>query len=233
MRRKITIKQNDAYAFDIGKNSLILIIRDTTENIMLEGDSISGVELSRSDIVTVTEYREQRVFLRNHNAQAVTVEFQLSDVPISIREQRMSINGGIVVDEIATPVEVSKVTAPISIEGVVPVTFDGGVEVSNFPNEQRVNGQVEVTNLHELQLPHQSNQVVGVGAFTVRNGQITIQANAKRVSLTIQAGGNNSAPLIVEGFLRIDPNGAAVLPASNALTVTGSDGDTFTVGEVL
>lgn len=145
MRRKITLKPNENYPFDIGRMSLILIIRDTTRNVIFYGDSISEIELSRSDIVAVVKYQQQRVFLRNDNDVDITVEFQLSDVQISIREQRMALDGGVVVEEITTPIQVSEIQAPVKVSGVVPVSIDKAVPVllesvavSNFPEKQDV-----------------------------------------------------------------------------------------------
>lgn len=145
MRRKITLKPNANYPFDIGRMSLILIIRDTTRNVIFYGDSISEIELSRSDIVAVVKYQQQRVFLRNDNDVDITVEFQLSDVQISIREQRMALEGGVVVEEITTPIQVSEIQAPVKVSGVVPVSIDKAVPVllesvavSNFPEKQDV-----------------------------------------------------------------------------------------------
>ena len=92
MRRKITIEPNGDYYFDVSKSALILIIRNASANVSLSGDSLSEIELSRSDIVNVESFRNKRMFFVNNNDYSVELEFQISDVRISIREQRMSID---------------------------------------------------------------------------------------------------------------------------------------------
>ncbi|MGL4379655.1 MAG: hypothetical protein ACRCTB_00850 [Vibrio sp.] len=138
MRRTITLAAGSEYAFDIGRNALILVIRNATANVVFRGDSLTPIELSRSDIVHVNDFRNKRMFFSNETDKSITVEFQLSDVPISIREQRVNVDNAITVGSIVDPVEVTEILAPVSISGVVPVSLDGGVAVSNFPEVQPV-----------------------------------------------------------------------------------------------
>lgn len=252
MRRTITLKPNENYSFDIGRMSLILIIRDATRNVIFYGDSISEIELSRSDIVAVVKYQQQRVFLRNDNDVDITVEFQLSDVQISIREQRMALEGGVVVEEITTPIQVSEIQAPVKISGVVPVDIsepvrvEGGVSINNLPDVQQVNVNnlpetqaVNITNHKEVQKVEVLNQpnvithVRAVGDIRLTStGFHTVVGNEGRKGLLVQASDANKSVIILCGFMRLKAGGVATLPASNNVTITGTEGDTVYVGEV-
>ena len=156
MRRKITIEPNGDYYFDVSKSALILIIRNASANVSLSGDSLSEIELSRSDIVNVESFRNKRMFFVNNNDYSVELEFQISDVRISIREQRMSIdNNSFVVDEIISPVVVSKINESVVVskinEAVVVSKINEPVVVSKINEPVVVKGSVSIEN--ELTLP--------------------------------------------------------------------------------
>ncbi|ODS10162.1 hypothetical protein [Vibrio scophthalmi] len=245
MRRTITLQPSGEYAFDVGRNALILILRNATKNVVLKGDSLTPIELSRSDIVNIETFRTKRMFLANENDTAITVEFQLSDTPISIREQRMALEGGVTVTDIVSPVIVSEIFAPVKVAGTVPVTIKGGVSVefppnvevgvSNFPAVQAVRGEVAVSNFPDVQVTDsKATQFNGLAAITIGStGTAEIPANPSRKGLMVQAGEDNTANVMIAGCVRVKPDGFAMIPASNALTVQGVEGDVITLGEVV
>lgn len=234
MRRTITLKPNENYSFDIGRMSLILIIRDATRNVIFYGDSISEIELSRSDIVAVVKYQQQRVFLRNDNDVDITVEFQLSDVQISIREQRMALDGGVVVEEITTPIQVSEIQAPVKVSGVVPVSIDKAVPVllesvavSNFPDVQRViiENSSESGDVEYVKLMASSRLICREVAVSDTVFSITAQQNLKRKSITIQpdvdiwVGNDDSVKL---NGIKVVSGGSITLETTSLIITHGS-----------
>ncbi|HDL9484118.1 TPA: hypothetical protein PX784_003781, partial [Vibrio cholerae] len=101
MLRRVTLEPDEKYFFDVGRNSEVLILREATQNITLTGDAISPIEIAKCDVVNVVKYRSMPLYFHNRKAERVTVEFQLSDTPIMIREQIAAINGSsLVIDEI-------------------------------------------------------------------------------------------------------------------------------------
>ncbi|EGR1966262.1 hypothetical protein K6N94_003205 [Vibrio cholerae] len=248
MRRRITLKPSEEYAFDISRNALVLVLREATQNVVLKGDSLTPIELSRSDILDIQLFRNKRMFLANEGSAPITVEFQLSDTPISIREQRMAVEGGVTVSEIATPVVVSSVQAPVRIAGTVPVSFDEGVSVKNWPQVQAVSGRVVVDNLPSVQAVEVGNfpavQAVEIGNFpavqavkteaisyitshaleVTLEGEYRIPANPRRESLIVQAHYLNMEALLVNGF-QVLAGGSMVLPTSGEVLINGENGD--------
>lgn len=118
MRRKFEIKAGEKYPFVIGQSDNYLIMRNLTDNIMLESDSFKNVELSRSDTVVISDYQNVELRLFNTSNAVIVGEIQLSEVDIRIKEQRMGIEGGVIIDEIITPVTVSEVQKPVVVERV-------------------------------------------------------------------------------------------------------------------
>ena len=116
MIRKYTLKVGEIYTFSVGQTDNYLILRDASHTLTLESDSFKGVELTRSDTVIITDYREMQLRFINQSAEPIYFEFQLSQVDIRIKEQRMSVAGGIVVDEIINPVVVSEIQQPVNVD---------------------------------------------------------------------------------------------------------------------
>jgi hypothetical protein len=123
MIRKYTLKVGETYTFSVGQTDNYLILRDASHSLVLESDSFKGVELTRSDTVIITDYQEMQLRFINQSAEPIYFEFQLSQVDIRIKEQRMSVAGGVVVDEIVNPVVVSEIQQPVNI--------------ANFPEETK------------------------------------------------------------------------------------------------
>lgn len=139
MKRKYTLKVGESYTFTVGQTDNYLILRDASHSITLESDEFKDVELTRSDTVIITDYRNMELRFLNNGAEPIYFEFQLSEVDIRIKEQRMSVAGGIVVDEIIKPVVVSEIQQPVSID--------------NFPKSQIVtcSGKSAASNKYAIE----------------------------------------------------------------------------------
>ncbi|EIA0806126.1 hypothetical protein M2H12_14930 [Vibrio vulnificus] len=118
MRREFTINPSGEYEFVVGSSDNFLIMRNLTSDILLESDSFKNVVLSRSDTVDISKYQDMTLRLINQSARPISGEIQLSEVDIRIKEQRMSVDGGLVIDEIASPVVISEVQSPLQVAGI-------------------------------------------------------------------------------------------------------------------
>lgn len=126
MRISTIINPNDKHYFEVGVKHIQLIIRDSSNNIELGGDIISNITLSRSDIVNITPFKGEKLYFFNGDKNPVKIEYQLSEVVISIKEQRFSDLDALLIDEIITPVKISEIMTPVKIEQPVAVEVSGG-----------------------------------------------------------------------------------------------------------
>ncbi|EJH6266971.1 hypothetical protein AB3A00_003306 [Vibrio cholerae] len=190
MLRRVTLEPDEKYFFDVGRNSEVLILREATQNITLTGDAISPIEIAKCDVVNVVKYRSMPLYFHNRKAERVTVEFQLSDTPIMIREQIAAINGSsLVIDEITKAVSVSEIKAPISIHGVVPVRMEGGIAIG----EVTVKGAVSTKDNLEGLLTQEKR-------FTASSSQYVAPVGHVVRSMMLQAGLSNTESVFFKGF---------------------------------
>lgn len=102
-------------------------------------------------------------------------------------------------------------------------------KVQNWPSEYPVvfKGvqKVEVTN-------QSSPSEVHALAPVVMDGQKSIPSNAKRKGLIVLAPETNQGVVVIAGVIPLHAGGHTTIPATNALSVTGVDGDVLNVLEV-
>lgn len=218
MRRRITLEPSEEYAFDISRNALVLVLREATQNVVFKGDSLTPIELSRSDILDIQLFRNKRMFLANEGSTPITVEFQLSDTPISIREQRMSVEGGVVIDEIAKPVTVSEIQTPVSVRGTVPVNVQNALSVA-FPDSP----------LNVIEKKVHTDRFFVVGKVNAGQNIHHWQSGSMTTHLTIQADLNNAESVFIGGRdgLELPPGAAFSLPdgVGNVIQTSGNASD--------
>ncbi|YCO02112.1 hypothetical protein ACB087_04145 [Vibrio sp. VNB-15] len=116
MRRQFSIEPKKEYTFVVGQSDNYLIMRDLSANITLESDAFKHMVLSRSDTVVITEYQNVELRLVNYSDQTVNGEIQLSELDIRIREQKMGVDGSVIVDEILRPITVSEIQQPVEMK---------------------------------------------------------------------------------------------------------------------
>lgn len=190
MLRTVTIEPTEKYFFDVGNGTEVLILREATKSITLSGDDIAPVEISKCDVVTMIKYRGKALYFQNQHTESVTIEFQLSDTMILIREQLSAISGNsLVIEEIVKAIQVSEIKAPIAIKGTVPVSLSSAIEI----------GEVAVSNtVHTKQSI--TGQLIHTQKLTASNGRFTPPNGAFIRSMTIQAGLQNTDNVFVFGF---------------------------------
>ncbi|MGR5243072.1 hypothetical protein ACPV36_19525 [Photobacterium damselae] len=118
MRRKFILQPKEKYTFVVDMEDNYFILRNSTANIFLESDVFRGVELTRSDTVIITDYQRMELRLVNESDEVISGEFQLSEVDIRIKEQRMSIEDTVTIDKILDPVSVSEIMEPVTVSEI-------------------------------------------------------------------------------------------------------------------
>jgi len=226
MKQTSSIRSGEAIQFNAGQSGKYLILREASQPVLLRGDNLRPVEIERGDTVDVSQFDELELY--NHNRTSVYIEYQITDVEVRIKSSSTSINGALNIHEIESPIVVSKIQQPIDVEVSIPdveVKMPQNLEVSNLPEVQKV----EVTNQPNAEAAPKLTRMANV----VLDGDKTIPANAKRKGVIAIAPFSNQNPIVIAGFIVLMPGGSSSIPASNALTVSGSKNDVLTLGEVI
>ncbi len=231
MKQTVDILPGHSTTFNAGQSGKYLIIREASQSIILKGDALRPVELERGDTVDVSRFDELEIY--NHNTTSVHVEFQVSDVEVRIRTASTAINGALNINEVQTPIVVSRIQEPLDVQVHIPdvavnipdvkATIADDISISNFPDVQKV----EVTNSVQAS----ASEVHALAAIVI-DGQKSIPANIKRKGLIVIAPKTNADTVMIAGFIPLEAGGCTTIPATNALSVTGADGDMVSVGEV-
>lgn len=219
MKQTSDIQSGHSITFNAGQAGKYLILREASQSVILKGNDLRPVELERGDVVDVSQYDE--LALHNHNATSVHIEFQVADVEVRIKNSSTSINGALNIDEIESPVVISRIQEPIDVQVEMP----GELSVANFPQLQ----QVEVTNQPQRLVP----QLLLVGNYDVESSNNEIPGNANRDGLVISAPGTNQSAVYIAGNIPIYPGAVVTIPASNNLAYQGTDNDIINVHEVI
>ena len=101
MKQLHTLNTGEAMKFNAGQAGKYLIMREASNTVMLRGDALRPVEIERGDTVDITRFDELELF--NHKADAVTIEYQIADVPIITKAQKIDISNSVAISEILTP----------------------------------------------------------------------------------------------------------------------------------
>lgn len=229
MKQTIDIISGGSTKFNAGQSGKYLILRQASQSIILKGDNLRPVELERGDVVDVSRFDELEI--HNHNSTSVHVEFQVSDVEVRIRTSSTAINGALNINEIQSPVEISRIQEPIDVQVNIPemevsipdvnVSIPKSLEVSNLPAVQQTqNKPVRISALSPINLTASSE---------TRN----IAAKRSRQGVLIQANRENNSDLIIAGFYRLRPDGEVFFATDDNLSISGQVGDGCTVGEFL
>ncbi|MEZ9799591.1 hypothetical protein AB4279_21530 [Vibrio cyclitrophicus] len=209
MKQIQTLNTNESVRFNAGQAGKYLIIREASNTLMLRGDALRPVEIERGDTVDITQFDELE--LMSLHRTPVTVEYQISDIPIVTRAQKVSVDNQIVVSEISRP---------LTIESMPQVTLKGTPKVSieSMP-------MIETTT-EKMNLSHLPDALM-TGSL------VSLDANEKRTAVMLQAGIDNVEPVIVQGCLRLYAGGMLTIPSTLSVTMMGAAGDTVYCGEVL
>lgn len=238
MKQTIDISSGNATKFNAGQSGKYLILRQASQSVILKGDNLRPVELERGDVVDVSDFDELEIY--NHNSTSVHIEFQVSDVEVRIRTSQTSINGALNINEIQSPVVISRIQEPIDVQVNIPevevnipdvaVTMPDELTIGNFPDELTIGNLPAVQQVQTKPV-----RIVALAPINLTASSTTksIAAKSSRQGVLIQANHSNNNDLIIAGFYRLRPDGEVFFATNSDLSVSGHGGDGCTVGEFL
>ncbi|PTO96334.1 hypothetical protein CWO08_08825 [Vibrio sp. 10N.286.48.B8] len=216
MKQLHTLNTGEAIKFNAGQAGKYLIMREASNTVMLRGDALRPVEIERGDTVDITRFDELELF--NHKADAVTIEYQIADVPIITKAQKIDISNSVAISEILTPITVDKVLSPIKVG-----------EVQTEVKTRIQNDVLKVEKLADLY----TLQKVGSGLLDLTSDEQIIDGKAGRKGLFIQASTDNVSPVLVQGLIDLAAGGHTLIQTDAIVTLQGAIGDSVKVGEFI
>jgi len=240
MKQVIDIRSGEVYRFNAGQAGKYLIMREASQSVILRGDAMRPLEVERGDTIDVSRFDELE--FHNQNSTSVFLEYQIADVEVRIKSQSTAVSGALDINEVHTPIVIARIQEPIDVNVAVPtvdvnipdvkVVMPSEIAISNIPVMQTVTGVLEVSQLP--QVDSKPTQVNGLPIVRLdASGLSEISENPRRKGVMIQASSANKSEIVIAGFMRIKPDGVATIPASNALSVQGTEGDSISIGEVI
>ncbi|CDT81979.1 hypothetical protein L8R85_26800 [Vibrio splendidus] len=207
MKQLQTLSPGESIQFNAGQAGKYLIIREASHSLMLRGDTLRPTEIGRGDTVDITRFDELELF--NHQAEPVTVEYQVADIPISTKSQNIDINNSVTISEILTPITVSAVQAEV---------------------KTRIqNDTLTVKKLAELY----TLQKVDTGYLDLTGDEQSIAGNEERKGLFIQTYQDNDRSVLVQGFIEVVAGGHVLIKSNEAITLEGVAGNGVRIGEFI
>ncbi|PMM76258.1 hypothetical protein BCT47_16660 [Vibrio splendidus] len=205
MKQLHTISAGESIQFNAGQAGKYLIIREASNSLMLRGDALRPTEIGRGDTVDITRFDELE--LVNHQTESVTVEYQVADIPIITKSQKIDINNSVAISEILTPITVSAVQAEV---------------------KTRIqNDTLTVEKLADLY----TLQKVDTGYLDLTGDEQSIAGNEERKGLFIQASQDNDRSVLVQGFIEVVAGGHVLIKSNKAVMLEGLAGDKVRLGE--
>ncbi|MDH5939948.1 hypothetical protein L8R84_28235, partial [Vibrio splendidus] len=191
MKQLQTLSPGESIQFNAGQAGKYLIIREASHSLMLRGDALRPTEIGRGDTVDITRFDELELF--NHQAEPVTVEYQVADIPISTKSQNIDINNSVTISEILTPITVSAVQAEV---------------------KTRIqNDKLTVKKLADLY----TLQKVDTGYLDLTGDEQSIAGNEERKGLFIQTYQDNDRSVLVQGFIEVVAGGHVLIKSNEAI----------------
>ncbi|CAK1779106.1 conserved hypothetical protein [Vibrio crassostreae] len=207
MKQLHTLSAGERVQFNAGQAGKYLIIREASHSLMLRGDALRPTEIGRGDTVDITRFDELELF--NHQAEPVTVEYQVADIPISTKSQNIDINNSVTISEILTPITVSAVQAEV---------------------KTRIqNDTLTVKKLADLY----TLQKVDTGYLDLTGDEQSIAGKEERKGLFIQTYQDNDRSVLVQGFIEVVAGGHVLIKSNEAITLEGVAGDGVRIGEFI
>jgi hypothetical protein len=207
MKQLQTLSPGESIQFNAGQAGKYLIIREASHSLMLRGDALRPTEIGRGDTVDITRFDELELF--NHQAEPVTVEYQVADIPISTKSQNIDINNSVTISEILTPITVSAVQAEV---------------------KTRIqNDTLTVKKLADLY----TLQKVDTGYLDLTGDEQSIAGNEERKGLFIQTYQDNERSVLVQGLIEVVAGGHVLIKSNEAITLEGVAGDGVRIGEFI
>jgi hypothetical protein len=243
MKQVHTLEPNQTLSFNAGQAGKFLIVRESTHDLLLRGDALRPTEIQRGDTIDVTAFNE--LTLENHHDQAATFEYQISDVPILTQAQKVDVSNALVVHEVQRPVRVLEIQRLVKTE-IQNQLLNVEVVNDNLNVNASIQGAIQAEINNALLNVHVDNDTLNVipadtlytysaledGVFALDGSEQTIDGDNGRKALFLQVPDTNSQPVLVQGFIQLNPGGHLPLNTNQAVTIKGKDGETVRVGEM-
>ena len=228
MINKHTLAPDEFIRLNTGQVGKYLIIRQCSGSIMVRGDNLRPTALERGDVVDVTSY--EVLELLNNQIKPVTIEYQMSDLLISTKMQRVDIDNAVTISEILAPVTINKIIEPLTVSEIVkPITVEAITEPVTV-NE--ISQPVEIGNFPDVQktLPHKSELVFHtLGKLTETT---EIATNTARHELMVRASADNSNVVTLSGF-PLNAGEGMIINHGAKVTIEITSGDIVHASEVV
>ncbi|KPM01371.1 hypothetical protein [Vibrio splendidus] len=214
MKQLHTLSAGESIQFNAGQAGKYLIIREASHTLLLRGDTLRPTEIGRGDTVDITRFDELE--LVNHQTESVTVEYQVADIPIITKSQKIDINNSVAISEILTPITVNKIQEPLKVSAVQ-------AEVKTRIQNDRLTVE-KLADLYTL-------QKIDTGLLDLTGDEQSIVGNEERKGLFIQASKENEHPVLVQGFIEVVAGGHVLIQSIQVVMLEGVAGDTVRLGE--
>ncbi|NOH21455.1 hypothetical protein [Vibrio cyclitrophicus] len=241
MKQLHTISAGESIQFNAGQAGKYLIIREASHTLLLRGDTLRPTEIGRGDTVDITRFDELE--LVNHQTESVTVEYQVADIPIITKAQKIDINNSVAISEILTPITVKKVQEPLKVSAIqaeVKTRIQNDtltvskvqepLKVSAIQAEVKTRIQNDTLTVEKLPDLY-TLQKVDTGLLDLTGDEQSIAGNEERKGLFIQASKENEHPVLVQGFIEVVAGGHVLIQSIQVVTLEGVAGDTVRLGE--
>ncbi|MBE8577943.1 hypothetical protein [Vibrio sp. OPT18] len=187
MKRSVTLAPGEEYSFNVHELGKYLIVREASNSIMIHADNMRPVEIENGDTVSVERYDVMK--FRNHNATETVIKYEISDVYVHTKMQKMAVDGEVIVTEIKEPITVERVNNPVIVQSNAPLSVREAIYHRSL-----------------------ATRVVPVTGTTSVTSYKT-SGSVRFMNLTIQADTNNQGSLILLGSTLSKPNlGGIELP---------------------
>ncbi|MDN2669098.1 hypothetical protein OW495_20435 [Vibrio sp. 14N.309.X.WAT.E.F5] len=183
MKQTHTLRPNQTLTFNTGQSGKYLILRDTTHSLLLQGDTMRPVEIFGGDTVDVSALDELE--LHNHQPVDVTFEYQVSDLLIMTKAQKISVNNALLVSEIEKPINVRKLLDPVKVSDIVTP-----LKVSEIQTPTTISQVQTPINVNRVTEPVTVDQITQ--PLTVERIQQPVNVEVGNASLNVQATITNS-----------------------------------------
>ncbi|MCZ8500897.1 hypothetical protein O9853_06770 [Vibrio lentus] len=228
MKQTHTLKPDHTLTFNAGQSGKYLILRDTTHSLLLQGDTMRPVEIFGGDTVDVSEL--DKLELHNHQPVNVTFEYQVSDLLIMTKAQKISVNNALLVSEIEKPINVRKVLDPVKISDIVtPLKvseIQTPISISEVQEDLKVKQIVDPVTVERITQPLTISEVESPVNVEVGNTSLDVQATITNTELKVTsepervtfARIGNGTLLMTGGYQRIREKSARKALILQALT---------------
>ena len=187
MKQTHTLRPNQTLTFNAGQSGKYLILRDTTHSLLLQGDTMRPVEIFGGDTVDVSA--QDKLELHNHQPVDVTFEYQVSDLLIMTKSQKISVNNALLVSEIEKPINVRKLLEPVKISDIVTPLKVSEIQtpttISQVQTPVNVNRVAEPVTVDQITTPLTVERIQQPVNVEVSNASFDVQATITNTELKV------------------------------------------------